>query len=100
MVLGSFVCSIRPWMPLRGAWTLERRLSPGVLACKPRGTNSGNSHEMRSFAHELRQRERPNALSVPPGHSEPRLDLGDLGAADRHLVRRRAVEFHDRAVAF
>src|SRR5258708_14898406 len=46
------------------------------------------------------ERERAPCLSVPPGKSQPRLDLGDLGAADGHAMRRRAVELDHRAVAF
>src|SRR3954463_10097505 len=38
--------------------------------------------------------------SVAPRETKPCLDLGDLGAAHGYPVRRRAVEFHDRAVAF
>ena len=37
---------------------------------------------------------------MPPGEAKPGLDLGDLGAAHRHAMRRRAVEFDDRAIAF
>src|SRR5258708_7879672 len=44
--------------------------------------------------------ERAPCLSVPPGKSQPRLDLGDLGAADGHAMRRWAVELDHRAVAF
>src|SRR3954451_25416470 len=38
--------------------------------------------------------------SVAPCETKPDFDLGDLGPANGYPVRRRAVEFHDRAVAF
>src|SRR6266705_876893 len=41
----------------------------------------------------------PHQLGVPARQSEPGLDLGDLGTADGNAMRRRAVEFDDRAVA-
>src|SRR5882672_11960681 len=37
---------------------------------------------------------------MPPDEAEPSLDLGDLGPAHRHAMRRRTVEFDDRAIAF
>src|SRR6478672_10286920 len=140
-----------PSRPLTG--TLARTLSRGFFACNNRSTGSGNSHEPRTTAHELRQSFRPNGsqtrhpevralrctcaagraskgerpgyrhgqspfetaalrppqgdglkanswdLGVAPGQTEPGFDLGDLGAADGHAVRRRAVEFDDSAVA-
>ena len=38
--------------------------------------------------------------SVATCETKPGFNLGDLGAAHRHPVRRRAVEFHDSTVAF
>src|SRR5712692_3557412 len=38
-------------------------------------------------------------LRMAPSKPEPRLHLGDLGAAYGHAVRRRAIELDDRAVA-
>src|ERR1700738_147158 len=37
---------------------------------------------------------------MPPGEPQPRLDLGDLGAAHRHPVRRRTVEVDHGPIAF
>src|SRR5450755_2513803 len=39
-------------------------------------------------------------LSVPPRQPQPRLDLGDLGAADGDAMRRGTIKFDHRAVAF
>src|SRR5438270_5732370 len=41
------------------ARTLAGTLSPGGLACKTGVTSSGNSHEMRKEAHEMRKAWRP-----------------------------------------
>src|SRR6202521_3122214 len=37
-------------------------------------------------------------LRVASGQTKPRRDLGDLGAAQGHAMRRRAIELDDRAV--
>src|ERR1051325_3697837 len=37
---------------------------------------------------------------VPPDEAQPGFDLGNLGPAHRHAMRRRTVEFDDRAIAF
>src|SRR5436190_9669703 len=37
---------------------------------------------------------------IAPGETKPRLDLGDLGAAHGHAMRRRAIELDHRAVTF
>src|SRR5260370_35395806 len=39
-------------------------------------------------------------LPVAPVEPEPRLELGDLGAAHGHAMRRRPVELDHRAVTF
>ena len=36
---------------------------------------------------------------MPSGETQPRLDLGDLGAADGHAMRRRTIKLDHRAVA-
>src|SRR6266487_1883031 len=38
--------------------------------------------------------------SMPPDEAEPGFDLGNLGPAHRHAMRRRAVKLDDRAIAF
>src|ERR1700722_12314659 len=43
---------------------------------------------------------RASNVMIAPVEPEPRLDLGDLGTADGHPVRRGAVEFDHGAVAF
>src|SRR5260221_8864086 len=98
----SCVSSIRPLRPLRGT-DVGGTLTLRVFRRKAVATRSGNSHEMRQVAQEMRQVWRPNRPTrsgVAPREAESGLDLGDLGAADRHPRRRRAIEFDDRAVAF
>src|SRR5260221_4123079 len=96
----SCVSSIRPLGALEECMDFGRTLSPCVFRRKMAATRSGNSHEMRIIVHEMRQACRPNGSGVTPREAKPGLDLGDLGAAHRHPMRRRTVEFHDRAVAF
>ena len=37
---------------------------------------------------------------MPPDEAKPGFDLGNLGPAHRHTMRRRAVELDDRAITF
>ena len=55
---------------------------------------------MLNEAHEMRQRARPKGNSgVAARETQAGLHFGNLGAADRHAVRRRAVELDHGAIA-
>src|SRR6267154_5886748 len=69
-----------------GAWearTLEGRLLPVVFACNRGGTKSGNAHELRSSAHEMRQPWRPNETERAGDPPRPALAGRGLGGCLR-----------------
>src|SRR5258708_16761149 len=57
------VASFPPFVLWRlGGADVGGRLLPVVFVRNRRGTKSGNAHELRSSAHEMRQRWRPNRV--------------------------------------
>src|SRR6478736_10187361 len=102
---GSWVSSIRPLSASLWRMDVGGRLVGAVLKRDRAGTRTGNAHEVRIVAHEMRQPCLPIGdlvarCGVAACENKTRFDLGAPGAANRHPVRRRAVEFHDGAVAF
>src|SRR6478609_1514035 len=86
---------------LTGHTDVAGTLSPRVFRRKAAATRAGISHEMRQVAHEMRQTCRPNCATpsaVTAREPKPGLDLGDLGAAHRDPMRRRAIKLDDGAV--
>src|SRR5260221_6247667 len=82
---------------------------PRIFSLARRSRSSG--HKVREFARNAASPARNasvlatlatqsglNRLRRASGKTKPGLDLGDLGAAHRHTVRRWAIELDDRAV--
>src|SRR3982750_1055331 len=104
---GSWVSSIRPLgasLLARGRWWEAGWRGSKTQSCGHKdGKSARNADNRARNASALSTYWRSNGtmrLGVASCETKPGFDLGDLGAAYGHPVRRRAVEFHDRAVAF
>src|SRR5258706_15848328 len=72
--------------------------SPGALRAPTSPRKRGEVNRVRgAFANSTQSH---SALRMTPCETQPRLDLGDLGAAYGNAMRRRPIKLDHRAVAF